>query len=142
MSALGELIPKEERAKITSRRRSETAKRNLENLGEEGFKIHQSAAAKARQLKNPVNMEDLMKAKGIIPWTEHERHFALFLITQPEYQYKDGTSYKGLPILSKIADALNCSFHSANPVRDKNSIRGFLNGYRKKSRIANSTRNI
>lgn len=132
-NVLDELIPKEERALITTQKRSTAFKQRIQDMGTENFKAHQRAAAHERHLKVGVNSEAMTLGRGITPWTEHERMFALFLSTQPDYQYPNG-NHKGHVITNKLAEALNATFHSGETMRDRDSIRGFLNGWRKKKR--------
>jgi|GEM_PF-5747644 len=124
-NVLRELLPKEEHQKITAGRRSERLNRRLHAMSEEEYKTHQSKAAKARQQKNPTNPEDLTRARGMIPWTELERSFAFFLRTQDEYLHQDGP-HKGHPNRSKIAQALNDTFHQRKPIRSKDGIQGLF----------------
>lgn len=130
-NVLSELISKKERAAITSERRRRTASRNLRgNLTEEEFRVKQSAASRARKTEN-IDYVAIVRKKGLTPWSDHEKSYALYLRTQSEYQYQGGT-YNGLPIRSKIVEALNAIFHGGNTVRDINSLRGFFNQPKKK----------
>lgn len=124
-NALGKLIPKDERKRITAARRARNLRRNNEGgLGDEGFKAHQVAAAKAageRHLKYGIDSEALTRARGLTPWIELERKFAFFLRSQPEYQYTHG-SRNGHPNRVKIAEALNNVFHNGENTRSNESI--------------------
>lgn len=132
-NVLDELIPREERTLITTQKRSTAFKQRIQDMGTENFKAHQRAAARQRHLKAGVNSEAMTLGRRITPWTEHERMFALFLSTQPDYQYPNG-NHKGHVIIKKVAEALNAAFHSGATMRDRDSIRGFLNGWKKKNR--------
>lgn len=132
-NVLSELIPAEERKLIASRRQSDVLSRRIANMEDEDFKAHQREAARQRHLKVGVNSEVMTRGKGITPWTEQERMFAIFLSTQPDYQHPNGNN-KGKVIQNKVAEALNVTFHNSEPKRDRDSIRGFLNGWRKKNR--------
>lgn len=132
-NVLDELIPREERVLITTQKRSAAFKQRIQDMGTENFKAHQRAAAHGRHLKAGVNSEAMTLGRGITPWTEHERMFALFLSTQPDYQYPNG-NHKSHVITNKLAEALNAIFHSGKTMRDRDSIRGFLNGWKKKNK--------
>lgn len=134
INVIRELIPQEEREKISTQRRHELQKRTFNNMSDEEFKAHQREAARQRHLKASVDSEAMTRGRGIEPWTEHERMFAIFLSTQLDCQYPEGTRHRGLVNPNKVADALNSAFHNGESMRDRDSVRGFLNGWRKKNR--------
>lgn len=125
-NALGELIPKEERAAITHKRQQNNLNNKMAALGDEGYRAHQAEAARQRHLKHGVDSEAMTRGRGIVPWTELERQFAFFLRSQQDYQYQSGPN-KGHPNQSKIAEALNNTFHKDKSERNRDSIRGLFN---------------
>jgi hypothetical protein len=126
---LTELVPKDERRKITARRRKLTLRRTSEQgRGEEGFRLHQSDASKTRWKNEKFDSETMTRARGLTPWSALERDSAFFLRTQSDYQYGRGPN-KGRPNHSAIAKALNDEFHTDRHTR--NSVRGLLNAPQK-----------
>lgn len=119
-----ELIPQEERLRLVLERQALHAKRKMKALPKEELRAHQIAAAKASQQKHPKNMDELIRARGQTPWTNHEKQFAFSLIIQSSYHERKGD--QDIPHYSKIADAINNAFHGGKTVRNKDSIRGFL----------------
>lgn len=134
-NALGKLLPPEVRVEITHQVRSKRSRDHIRAMPEDEFKAHQREAARQRHLKHGVDYEAMARGKGLVPYTEVERNFAYFLSTQSDYQYPSGNN-KGKVILNKIAGALNEIFHPEAGVRDRNSVRGLLNDWRKKNREA------
>lgn len=130
-NVLGELVSKEERAQMTTERRRKTASENLRgDMTDEEFRESQRQRARGKR-REDIDWSEGVRKKGLTPWSDHEKSYALYLRTQPDYQYKDGP-YSGLPIRSKIVEALNTVFHEGMGVRDINSLRGFLNQPKKK----------
>jgi len=119
--AVRSLLPEEEIAEITARRRALSLEKQKQAMGEEGFRAHQQAASRKRHELHGVNVTAMLEGRDRTAWTDDEKRVVNELCKQKEFQHDKG-SIAGTPNYSAIAFIINELFHDGKEIRYSNSV--------------------
>jgi hypothetical protein len=109
--ALRLLIPKKQRDKATSARRSDRLKERVDFTSEE-WKAHCRKALEARNATGfVVDMNKAIIERGQVPWSEDEKIYTVLCAESVEFIRNNK------PHWQKITDEINKYFHSGEKVR-------------------------
>ncbi len=130
--AVRSLIPEEEQAAITARRRAESLREQMQGLGEAEFRAHQQVASRQRHQMHGVDVGAMLRGRGRAPWNDAEKRLVLELCGRPEFQHQKGNrNVVGSPNYANIAFALNELVHSGKEIRYGNSVGSLVRDMRR-----------
>ncbi len=132
--AIRRLVPKETLSNLTKVRNGKRLENFFDGFDSEKFREHCRNASKKRHESGiGVDTDAMIKARGMTPWSEDEKAYALKLSKNAEYQHTSG-SQKGKPDYDLIALELNITYHDCKEVRYQNSVASFVRDSRRKGK--------